>query len=287
MSGFDADWLRRREPFDTAARDENLARRFGRALGDGHGKPLRIVDLAAGSGASFRVLAPLLGRDQDWVLVDHDPLLIAAQAAEIASWATSNGWRCEEATGEVLVRTGTANWRARSRTLDLAVEQIDLAACDGVTTTAFLDLVSNAWLDRFCDALARNSVPLLATLTVDGRREWQPALPADARIDEAFRRHQSGDKGFGPAQGGLAATYLADRLALRGYEVTTAHSDWRIGAEHREMLLQMVDESTAVAQEVAPGAGAVFTAWATERRVQTQSGLLSLVVGHLDLLGIP
>ena len=96
MSGFKADWLQRREPFDAAARDRDLARRFGAVLGDGQNKPRRIVDLAAGSGANFRALAPLLGGDQDWLLVDHDPLLIAAQAAEIARWSTRNGWHCQE-----------------------------------------------------------------------------------------------------------------------------------------------------------------------------------------------
>jgi hypothetical protein len=289
MSGFKADWLQRREPFDAAARDRDLARRFGAVLGDGRNKPLRIVDLAAGTGASFRALAPLMGGDQDWLLVDHDPLLIAAQAAEIARWSTRNGWHCEAYSGGVLVRAGNTHWRARSLTLDLAhfLERVDFAECDGVTTAAFLDLVSTAWLERLCGVLTRSSLPLLATLTVDGRREWHPSLPADARVHEAFRRHQSGDKGFGPAQGGLATTYLADRLAEQGYKVTIVHSDWRIGAEDREMLVQMVEETTAVALQMEPTAAALDAGWSAQRHAQIRSGLLSLQVGHLDMLAIP
>lgn len=289
MSGFRVDWLQRREPFDAAARDRDLARQFGAALGDGQNRPRRIVDLAAGSGANFRALAPLLGGDQDWLLVDHDPLLIAAQAGEIARWSARNGWHCQEFSGGVSIDTGTSNWRARTHTLDLArfLEQVDLAACDGVTTAAFLDLVSTAWLDRLCGLLTRSGSPLLATLTVDGRREWYPALPADVRVHHAFRCHQTGDKGFGPAHGGLATTYLVDRLAARGYKVTTARSDWRISTEHRDMLLQMVDESAAVAHETEPAAAAVFAGWSAERRAQIDSGLLSLEVGHLDMLAIP
>ena len=247
MTGFSADWLRRREPFDAAARDMTLARRFAIELGDARNRPRRLVDLAAGSGASFRALAPLIAGDQDWLLVDNDPLLIAAQAAQIKRWSAANGWQCEAFSGGLSVRAGSAEWRARSCTLDLAqgVEQVHFAECDGVTTSAFLDLVSAAWLEQLRAVLVRNSLPLLATLTVDGRRAWAPSLPADVRIDRAFRQHQSRDKGFGPAQGGLAAQDLGSRLTAEGYEVTTARSDWRIGAAHRDMLLHMVEESAA------------------------------------------
>ena len=150
MSGFAADWLQRREPFDAAARNRDLARRFGAVLGDGQSGPRRIIDLAAGSGANFRALAPLIGGDQDWLLVDHDPLLMAAQAVEIARWSKREGWRCLDIDGGVSVETGAARWRTRTHRLDLAndLEQIDFADCDGVTTAAFLDLVSAAWLER-------------------------------------------------------------------------------------------------------------------------------------------
>jgi hypothetical protein len=289
MSGFSADWLQTREPFDAAARDPALARRFGEALGDGQHGPRRIIDLAAGSGANFRVLAPLLGGDQDWLLVDHDPLLIAAQATEIARWAAHAGWRCGNSDSGLLVETGTARWCVRTRQLDLAqdLEQLALTEADGVTTTAFLDLVSPAWLDRLADTLARANRPLLATLTVDGRRLWHPALPADARIQTAFQQHQGGDKGFGPSLGIGATAYLADRLAATGSAVQTARSDWRIGGEHREMLAQMVTESAAVAAEAAPADATLFTAWARERKAQVAAGMLTLEVGHLDLLAVP
>jgi hypothetical protein len=288
MSGFAADWLHTREPFDAAARDNELARRFAIALSDGRDTPRRIIDLAAGSGASFRALAQLIGGDQDWLLVDNDPLLIAAQAAEIARWSLAHGWHCEESRGGVWVRTGSAVWRARSQTVDLsgALEQIRFAACHGATMSAFLDLVSAAWLERLCAVLARSSLPLLATLSVDGRRVWHPSLPADADIDRAFRQHQSRDKGFGPAQGGLAAAYLAARLTAEGYAVDIARSDWRIGAGDREMLLHMVEESAAVAHDAEPETAHVWAAWLAERRAQVDSGALSLEVGHLDLLAV-
>ena len=145
----------------------------------------------------------------------------------------------------------------------------------------------SAWLERLCAVLARNALPLLATLTVDGRREWSPALPIDAQVDGSFAQHQSGDKGLGAALGGLAATVFAERLAAHGYTVSSAPSDWRISPEHPDMLLQMLDESIAVAGEIEPAATEIFASWARARHAQLAGGALSLVIGHVDLLGIP
>ncbi|MGZ5671366.1 MAG: SAM-dependent methyltransferase [Candidatus Binataceae bacterium] len=287
MSGFDADWLARREPFDIAARDVGLAQQFGAALGNAR-RPWRIVDLAAGTGASFRALAPHLAGDQDWLMVDHDPLLIAAQAEALSRWAQQRGWQCRGIDGGIEIDNGRARWRAQALRLDLAreLDALDFAACDGVTTTAFLDLVSAAWLDKLCGLLARNRVPLFAALTVDGRRVWNPPLAADAHINNAFGRHQGRDKGFGPALGPCAAAYLADRLAREGYDVATARSDWRIGHSHRDMLLAMIEETAAVACEDERLEAARYADWAEKRRAQIQCGL-SLTVGHLDLVGRP
>jgi hypothetical protein len=287
MSGFSADWLRRREPFDLAARDHTLARSFATALG-AH-RPRKIIDLAAGSGANFRALAPLLGGDQDWLLVDHDAALLAAQATEIARWAGLQGWRCEPNDDALIVQSAGACWRVRAQMLDLVqdLERIDFAASDGVTTTAFLDLVSAAWLQQLCRQLTHSQRPLLATLTVDGRRAWSPALPADVRIQAAFQRHQGGDKGFGPALGNTAATVLASHLAANGYSVTTARSDWHIGAEHPEMLLQMVTEAAAVATEADPANVTPIAQWSAQRSAQLAAAQLALEIGHLDLLAEP
>src|SRR6185436_3304965 len=113
-----------------------------------------------------RALAPCLGGDQAWLLVDHDPLLIATQAAVLSDWARRHGWRCEEIDGGVAIESETGRWRARALVFDLAanLEDIDFAACDGVTTSAFLDLVSASWLDRLCATLMPYHLPLLAEL---------------------------------------------------------------------------------------------------------------------------
>lgn len=289
MSGFDANWLHQREPFDLAARSGTLAAQFCAAVASSTNGPLRIIDLAAGAGANFRALAPLLHGDQDWLLVDHDPVLLDAQQVQIARWATDQGWSCHALQGGLSVDTGSARWRVRGHLLDLAqsLEQLELAGFDGVTTTAFLDLVSAAWLDRLGTLLAHARRPLLATLTVDGRREWLPHLPTDKFIHDAFLRHQSGDKGFGASLGSAAAAYLADRLTAHGHLVKTACSDWHIGADQRDMQLKMLEETLAVACATEPAASPLFAEWADERTAQIERRQLLLTVGHLDLLALP
>jgi hypothetical protein len=289
-AGFSADWLRQREPFDLAARSGRLALAFRAVLKEKQGAAAcRLVDLAAGSGANFRALAPLLEADQAWCLVDHDPRLLAAQRSEIAGWASRQGWRCDDRGDTLSIDTGRFQWTVRGQRLDLdrQLEDLDLGAFDGLVTTAFLDLVSAGWVDRLCTLLARACLPLLATLTVDGRRSWHPVHPSDRQVHAAFLAHQGGDKGFGEALGVQAAARLAARLSPRGYEVTTEASDWRIGPGHGAMLTTLLEEAAAVAGEAAPSISSTVSAWRAARLEDQRRGALSMEVGHLDLLAVP
>lgn len=289
-SGFAADWLTLREPFDTAARDRNLALRFAAALGN---RPVKnLIDLGAGTGANFRLMAPLIGGNQIWLLIDHDPLLLAAQIGAIADWAEQAGWRHQIIDDGIKVFTGNAHWQVRGQALDLAsaLETLPLHGVDGVTTTAFLDLVSAPWLDRLATWLATEQCPLLATLTVDGRRIWQPTLEDDAFVVEAFHRHQDSDKGFGASLGNTAARYLGDLLNSLGYATSITQSDWQIDAKNSSMLNHMASEAAAVAKAaMTKDLSAVnrINDWLHHRYEQIAAANASLIIGHRDLLGLP
>src|SRR6266853_6431488 len=81
MSGFAAEWLALREPYDARARNP--------AIGDAANglvidlDPVTIVDLACGTGSTLRILSPLLPARQTWRLVDND-LSLLARAADSA-----------------------------------------------------------------------------------------------------------------------------------------------------------------------------------------------------------
>ena len=290
MSGFDADWLAQREPFDLAARSRPLEQAFAAELRrDRPGAPIRLADLGGGTAANFRALAPQLSGDQQWLLLDHDAQLLADAPARIASWARARGWeaRVEGECCEVL--TGTARWKLSTRQIDLAqsLESLEAGAFDGIVTTAFLDLVSLGWLERFARWLTDSGKPLLATLTVDGLRRWHPeAIDVDL-IERASRMHQGGDKGFGDSVGPGAAGALAQCLEKLACPVRLERSDWQIGGTDTAMLVRMADEAVEVARQVALDAQTRITDWRMTRAAQIEGGLASLVIGHIDLLAVP
>jgi hypothetical protein len=250
MTGFSADWLAVREPFDVAARDRALALEFLARVPE-HG---RIVDLGAGAGSNIGYLHALAA-GRRWRHVDDDPALLA------------------------VARTRFAADPGIAAALEAALD--DAAA---VTCAALLDLVSAAWLAHLADALARRRLPLLAVLTYDGRMVWSPGDAADARVAVAFHRDMARDKGFGAALGPRAADHLADLLRARGASVTLRPSDWRIAATDAAMLDAMRDGiGAAAAASALPDEGDEIAGWRARRAAARPQGL---VIGHLDLAAV-
>ena len=75
MSSFSAEWLALREPVDAASRNLELTTRL--LNWRQRFNTLPVLDLASGTGANFRFLAPRLGGGQHWRLIDHDSKLLA------------------------------------------------------------------------------------------------------------------------------------------------------------------------------------------------------------------
>jgi len=289
MSGFSLEWMRLRAPFDRAARDPGLARRLAATLRRPGGRALRLVDLGTGTGANARVLAPVIGGDQDWLLIDHDAALLHWAAAETIAWAAREGYGVEKESDGIVIRAEGARWRFLPRRADLAH---DLATAlaepqDGIAMAALADLASAAWVDALALHIERRRVPLLSALAVDGRRQWHPEAAEDALVRGAFSRHQRRDKGFGPALGCAAPVYLGARLAAAGCAVASAASDWRIGPDHRQMLAAVIDGESQAALEQCPDAAGAIAGWAARRRAELAAGVLALTVGHRDLLALP
>jgi hypothetical protein len=53
------------------------------------------------------------------------------------------------------------------------------------------------------------------------------------------------------------------------------------------MLVHMIEESVRVAEESASATTALVADWSADRHAQIRSGVLSLEIGHLDMLAIP
>ena len=116
---FDAEWLTLREPFDHAARSVALARR----LADRLPRRPRLLDLGAGTGSLFRFLAPIIGRGQDWVLIDSDATLLEEAFGRTAAWARRQGFAATAPGDALLVSTPHGLWRMQAVQRDLTALQ--------------------------------------------------------------------------------------------------------------------------------------------------------------------
>jgi hypothetical protein len=265
MSGFSADWLALREPYDGRARNRDVLDSVATAAAAGDA--VAVVDLACGIGSTLRAVAPRLPPRQDWRLVDNDLSLLARAAA-----------------GKAI--PGIAVTRIP---VDLARDLE--AALDGrvslVTASALLDLVSAEWLDRLVIEVAARHLPFYAALNYDGRVSFDPADPLDAAVIAAVNLHQQTDKGFGPALGPGAAEAAIKRFQAADYAVVHGRSDWHLLPRDREIQRDMLAGWAGAAREVGAVSLPDAAAWLTRRRDLLAAGRSTVKVGHVDIFARP
>lgn len=266
MSGFSPDWLELREPCDTRARSEELVIALRSLLPS---RPLRVLDLGAGTGANIRYLAPLLGGEQRWCLVDNDPRLIERQPSSLGG----AHFRCE----------------VLSQRLDLVTElsSLPVSECQLVTASALLDLVSADWLASLASRCAALGVPVLFSLSYDGRVQCLPNDPDDEWVIDLVNLHQRGDKGFGPALGPDATRYACEVFAALGFQTRIAPSDWVIESDERAFQRELIAGWSGAARELAPSESARIERWHRQRDADIMSGSSRIRVGHQDFLAWP
>jgi hypothetical protein len=265
MSGFSADWLALREPFDAAARRARVREEALKSIAGLD--PVAIVDLACGTGSGMRALAPLIPARQTWRLVDND-LSLLARAAD-----SSRPERVQASAVPVDL----------AHDLEAALD----GAVDLITTTALLDLVSAQWIERLAVECAARRLPLYAALSYNGHIAFAPEDPGDAAIIEAVNAHQRSDKGFGPALGPTAAGEAITRFTSVGYVTVHETSDWTIGPQDREMQNALLAGWAGAAREVDDRRIDDIIGWLTRRREMAEAGRSSMVVGHVDLFARP
>jgi hypothetical protein len=261
MSGFSAAWLKLREPFDLKARNPAVLDAVAANFGDR--TSVAIVDLACGTGSTLRAITAHLPARQTWRLVDND-LSLLARAAPV-----------EHDVNKIVT------------TVPVDISYDLEAALDGpielVTTSALLDLVSAAWLERLAVETAARRLPVYAALTYDGRAVFEPADVLDVAMTQAVNRHQHGDKGFGPALGPTAAAAVVRQFEAVGYFVVEGQSDWTFGPQDREIQLEFLTGWATAAREIGQVPLSDIIGWLTRRRDHVTSGCSSIRVGHVDV----
>jgi hypothetical protein len=228
---------------------------------------LAIVDLACGAGATMRAISSRLPARQNWRLVDNDLSLLARAASGVSN------------TDRMVV------------TIPIDISHDLEAALDGpielVTTSALLDLVSAAWLERLAIETAVRSLPVYAALTYDGRAVFDPSDALDVAMTQAVNRHQRGDKGFGNALGPTAASAVISQFEAVRYSVTQGPSDWMFGPRDSEIQLEFLTGWASAAREMGELPLSEIIGWLTRRRDHVTSGRSSIRVGHVDVFARP
>lgn len=265
MSEFSIEWLTLREGYDLRARNPAVLGAVASRLKSKN--PVRIIDLACGTGSTLRALGPHLPASQHWDLVDRNPrLLRAACGGKISEDISLNPIQFD---------------------LNGDHEAMLNRPSDLITISALLDLVSETWLDRFARRAAAQALPVYAALTYDGRIELSPSDPADAAIVAAVNAHQHTDKGFGPALGPSAAVDAISRFEALGYSVLQGASDWVIGAADQEIQIELLNGWAAAAREIQSLPSREIDIWLTRRRAAVDQCASTMRVGHVDFLATP
>lgn len=270
MSEFSIAWLDLREAADQRARDRTLLCEALTWLGCGDSPSQAeaiVVDLGAGTGATLRALSAPGSQRLVWRLVDHDGVLL----------------------NEALRRHGK-HYRIEDYQSELSFTgELPLGGARLVTASALFDLASAQFVDALVARLATLrktwATGLYAALNYDGTTVWTPAHPLDAVVLQAFNLDQRKDKGFGPALGPAAGSYLQETLQRAGFKVRTAASPWRLAADDSAMVQELIN---GIAQAVEQGYGLdpeALAEWKEFRLAHLQDGTCS--VGHVDLLALP
>jgi len=284
MSGFSANWLALREPADRKARSAgptSVISLATRAIG-----PVRVVDLAGGTGSNVRFLAEHLPYEQSWVVVDDDPELLAQLPDQMQLWCDDQGFAFDHDEIGYLIHGDRPTCHVSVQRADLAVD-VERVIPEGVhlvTASALLDLVSEPWLDRLVRRCEQMGSAALFGLTYDGQVRCSPEEPEDALVLRLVNRHQRRDKGFGPALGPDATSKAEDLFRAYGYQVRLDRSDWVLAVGSEALQRALIEGWAEAASAMAIEKASAIWAWKERRLSHVRDRRSSLTIGHQDMV---
>jgi len=264
-----SSWLDLREAADAAARACELVGQLRyRAPADGS---WLIYDLACGSGAMGRWLAPRLSGPQRWVLHDRDADLLELAAVNLPGTAADGAEVAVETRVSDVTRLGPA----------------DFAGATLVTASALLDLLTCDELTALIHACSGAGCSVLFTLSVTGRVQLLPADRLDARVAAAFDAHQRRMTPRGRLLGPDAVKAAVKGFRRLGAEVGVRPSAWRLGATESDLAVEWLTGWVGAACDQEPALVPDADLYRRRRLREAATGALAVTVGHADLLVLP
>ena len=290
MNTFSADWLSLRESVDHRSRNSLLQGKvidYLHQIADTKDGVIEIVDLGSGTGSNLRALAPLIHRNQQWTLIDYDPLLLNSAHQKLCAWADIIISDVKKNDAEDFTRVKPLTFIKNQHQITVHFLRNDLAKnlpatlsrpADLITAAAFFDLVAFDWLDQFCKLLQS---PLYTVLTYNGEEKWFPVDLRDNEILKAFHSHQARDKGFGPAAGPFALSVLRQLLTQRGFQIQTGSSPWMLGPDDSLLIAELARGTAQAAAETKLVTHETSEQWGKYRSQSHQCE-----IGHDDLFAV-
>jgi hypothetical protein len=218
-----------------------------------------------------RWLAPQLPGAQHWVLYDRDAELLALAPADPPT-----------------VPAGAGSCTLETRRRDITrLDPEELSGASLVTASALLDMLTAEELDRLVASCAGAGCPVLATLSVVGRVELEPADPLDEVVQTAFNAHQRRDQGAGQLLGPDALDRAVSAFAGRGLDVVVRPSPWLLGSNRAVLASAWFEGWLGAALEQQPDLQHVTISYRKRRLAEAISGRLEVTVHHQDLLATP
>jgi hypothetical protein len=262
-------WLELRETADAAARSRELVDRLRDHLPDGG---VTVVhDLACGTGAMGRWLAPQLPGPQCWVLHDWDAGLLGAAEADPPGEAADGAPVTVEPRQSDITR--------------LALE--DVTGASLFTASALLDLMTLEEFDRLITVCTRVACPVLLTLSVVGNVHLTPADRLDHRIAAAFDAHQRRLTPRGRLLGPDAVAAAVDRFGRAGCDVLVRPSPWQLGPAESALASVWLAGWLDAACEQDADLLRERDRYERRRLSEAGAGRLRVTVDHADLLALP
>ena len=248
--------------------------RLTRLFADSLPENPRLLDLAAGTGANLRYLAPRIGRaGQRWVLADHDP-------------GTS---RCRRGRDGAVAASSPLPWNAgRSIWSTISAASTPLIStasspppCSTLCRPIGPSTSPHGWVrppGLFCS-------PSASMAGSTGRRKIRPT-PLCAAGSKPIRRRT---RASAPPWVRHAPALLAELLEAHGYDVFTEESDWIIGADdaamHQGADRRLQDGGTG--NRTGQCAPTPSTAGHSGGWMHAERGALTALVGHVDIFARP
>jgi hypothetical protein len=279
-------WLQLREPADAVARSERLTRIIADSLAGT--EPIRVLDLATGTGANLRYLAPHLPRLQHWLVVDRNPVVLARLPALTSSWGVARQYDVRTHVSGCDIHGERLECHVETRQLDLGslTDEEIFAGRHLVTASALLDLVSQRWLSELAARCRAAGAAALFTITYNGRSCCSPSEPEDDVIRDLLNRHQHTDKGLGGVAAGPDAVECVVRcFSDAGYRVETDPSDWSLGSAEHELQRRLIEGWAEAATEMRADPSTIAR-WRDRRIAHVDTGRSRIVVGHHDVAAL-